>query len=321
MTTPSTTFTEIVTSTLRRHPAVINDAVSKHNALYRRLSQKKNIELVSGGYELVENLDYQNNGTYQRYSGYDSLDIAQSDVLTAAKYQWVQAAINVVSSGRELRMNSGEEAIFKLAKARLTNAMRTAANNMSTDMYSDGALANQMGGLQLLIQPDGTGNVGGIDAGTWSFWKNQFQEISGVASKSTIKSGMNSLWLNCVRGTDKPDLIVMTHDFFSYYWENLQDLQRYTQADEGMAGFTAVKFMTADVIFDDDPANFATTGETGYFINTDYLKLIVHRDANWTVAEDRMSVNQDATVIPLYWMGQLVTSNRARQGILIDQAS
>jgi hypothetical protein len=246
------------------------------------------------------------------------LNIAQSDVITAAKYEWVQAAINVVASGRELRMNSGEEAIFKLAKARMTNAMRTAANNMSTDMYSDGALANQMGGLQLLIQTNGQGTVGGIDAATWTFWRNQFLEIADNPSKTNIKGPMNQLWLECVRGTDKPDLIVMTHDLFSYYWENLQDLQRYTQADEGMAGFTAVKFMTADVIFDDDPTNFTTTGERAYFLNTNYLKLVVHRDANWTVAEERMSVNQDATVIPLYWMGQLVTSNRARQGILFD---
>jgi hypothetical protein len=318
MAIPSTTFTEMVTSTLRHHPSVVNDAVSKHNALYRRLSQKKNIELVSGGYELVENLDYQNNATYQRFSGFDTLNIGQSDVLTAAKYEWVQAAINVVASGRELLMNSGPEAIFKLSKARITNALRTAANNMSTDMYSNGGLQNQMGGLQLLIQPAGTGTVGGIDSGQWSFWQNQTQEIAGTSSKTTIKGGMDQLWLNCVRGTDKPDLIVMTHDFFSYYWENLQDLQRYMQADEGMAGFTAVKFMTADVIFDSDPTNFTTTGETGYFINTDYLKLVVHKDANWTVSEEKMSVNQDATVIPLYWMGQLVTSNRARQGILTD---
>src|SRR5690606_5980791 len=168
----------------------------------------------------------------------------------------------------------------------MKNALRTAANNMSTDIYSNGALPNQIGGMQLLIQSNGEGTVGGIDAGQWDFWKNQFHEIDGVASKSTIKGGMNQLWLKCVRGTDKPDLIVMTHDFFSYYWENLQDLQRYTQADEGMAGFTAVKFMTADVIFDDDPTNFATNGETGYFLNTDYIKLVAHRDANWTVSEE-----------------------------------
>jgi hypothetical protein len=286
--------------------------------LYRRLSQKKRINLVSGGYELVENLDYQNNQTYQRYSGYDTLNIGASDVLTAAKYEWVQAAINVVASGRELLMNSGPEAIFKLSKARITNALRTAANNMSTDMYSNGALANQMGGLQLLIQPAGTGTVGGIDSSQWSFWQNQTQEISGTSSKTTIKGGMDLLWLNCVRGSDKPDLIVMTHDFFSYYWENLQDLQRYMQADEGMAGFTAVKFMTADVVFDSDPTNFTTTGETAYFLNTDYIGLTVHKDANWTIADEKMSVNQDATVIPLYWMGQATTSNRARQGILTD---
>ena len=33
-----------------------------------------------------------------------------------------------------------------------------------------------------------------------------------------------------------------------------------------------------------------------------------------------MSVNQDAVVIPLLWMGNLVCSNRSLQGILIDEA-
>ena len=36
-------------------------------------------------------------------SGYDTLNSGQSDVLSAAKYDWVQSAVSVVASGRELR--------------------------------------------------------------------------------------------------------------------------------------------------------------------------------------------------------------------------
>ena len=55
-----------------------------------------------------------------------------------------------------------------------------------------------------------------------------------------------------------------------------------------------------------------------YFLNTKYLKLKVHKDANWSQEDDKVPVNQDAVVVPIYWMGQLVTSNRSLQGRLID---
>ena len=322
MPTPSTVFTEMVTTTLREHPTEIADNVSANNALYTRMKKKGNIKKLSGGYEIVRPLDYAENGTLQRYSGYDQLNISASDVLTAAKYDWVQMALNVVASGRELRMNAGANQLIDLAKARVKNAMRTAANYMTTDIYSSGSLSNQMGGLGLLIQSAGTGTVGGINSSTYSFLQNKYREMSGTGSwsKSTIKGDMNALWLNLVRGTDKPDLIVSTHDFYAAYWESLQDLQRYASADSATAGFQSLKFNTADVIFDDNATNFATTGETMYFLNTDYLELCVHKDADWSVQDDKVSVNQDAVVIPIYWQGQMTCSNRRLQGKLIDAA-
>jgi hypothetical protein len=320
MASPSATFTELVTSTLRNHPSEIADNVSQNNALWRYLKRKGKIDLEDGGYEIVRNLDYANNQTYQRYSGYDTLNIGASEVLTAAKYDWMQAAVNVTASGRELRMNSGDNAIFNLSKARLKNAVRTAANYMSIDVYSDGALTNQMGGLAYIIQANGEGTVGGINSTTWSFWQNQFLEATGtnLVTKANIKGYMNTLYLRLVRGADKPDLVVSSHDFFAMYWESLQDLQRYTNDNnEATAGFRALKYVDADVIFDSN-SNFATTAEKMYFLNTDYLGLVVHRDANWSQMDDKMSVNQDAVVIPMLWMGNLVCSNRSLQGILLD---
>ena len=316
MASPNSTFTEIVTTTLREHPNVIADNVSDHNALYRRLKTKGKIKKLDGGYEIVRPLDYAENATFQRYSGYDTLNISASDVLSAAKYSWVQSAVNVTASGLELRQNSGSNQIADLAKARLKNAMRTASNNMSVDLYSTGALTNQMGGLGHLIQTDGAGTVGGIVSSTYTFWKNQFVE-QGTPSKTTIKADMNTIWLRLVRGTDKPDLIVSTHDNYSYYEESLQDLQRYASADEGVAGFQSLKYKSADVIFDSND-NFATTGEKMYFLNTEYLELCVHRDANWTQLDDKMSVNQDAVVIPIISQHQLTCSNRSLQGVVFD---
>ena len=319
MASPSAVFTELVTSTLRNHPSEIADNVSQNNALWRYLKRKGKIDLEDGGYEIVRNLDYANNSTYQRYSGYDTLNIGQTQVLTAAKYDWMQAAVNVTASGRELRMNSGDNAIFNLSKAKLKNAVRTAANYMSIDVYSDGALTNQMGGLAYIIQANGQGTVGGINSTTYSFWRNQFLEATGtnLVTKANIKGYMNTLYLSLVRGADKPDLVVSSHDFFAMYWESLQDQQRYMTASEATAGFRALKYVDADVIFDSN-SNFSTTAEKMYFLNTDYLGLVVHRDANWSQMDDKVSVNQDAVVIPMLWMGNLVCSNRALQGILLD---
>lgn len=327
MATPSSTFTEMVTTTLRHTVGDVADNVSEHNALLRMLKEKGKIETVGGGYEIQVPLEYAENGTFQRYAGYEQLNTQASDVLTSAKYDWQQAAIHVTASGREVRMNSGKEAMIKLVKSRVKNAKNTAANNMSVDIYSDGTETNQIGGLAHLIQTDGGGTVGGIASATYTFWKNQFKEMTGtnlaaspsVANAASMKADMNSLWLSCVRGKDKPDLIMMTHDFYALFELGLQDQQRYANAKMAEAGFESLQYKTAPVVFDDN-TNFATSGEKAYFLNTDYLGLTQHREAQWSRDDEKTPVNQDAVVIPMYWMGNMTCSNRSLQGVLFDAA-
>lgn len=320
MPSPNAVFTELVTTTLREHPNEIADNVSRNNALHLYLKKRKNIlKEVDGGTEIVEPLDYAENANYQRYNGLEPLSIAESDVLSAAKFDWVQAAVNVVAAGRDIRINKGKNRIINLMKARTKNAMRTAANNQSLDMYSSGALTNQMGGLAHLIQTNGLGTVGGINAANYAFWANQFKEAAGTGPSYTdLKADMMDLWMLCVRGTDKVDLIVSTHDLYKVYWDQLSDQQRYRQSDGSVPDtFQQLKFQSADVIFDNND-NFTTTGERMYFLNTEYIKLRYHPDANWTPLEEKSSVNQDGVVVPIIWQGNMTTSNRARQGILFD---
>lgn len=319
MASPNSTFTELVTTTMRHHKKKVVDNVTKNNALLTLMKERGNIKTdAAGGYEIAIPLSYAENSTYQRYSGYDTLNIGASDVLSAAKYDWAQVALHVTASGREVKINNSQERMINLVKSRVDVAMATAANNMSIDIYSDGALTNQIAGLANIIQNDGTGTVGGIVSGTYTFWKNKFKEVSGTgATFATLKAAMNAEWLLQTRGADKPDLIVMSHDFYAIYEGGLQDLQRYADAKMASAGFEALRYKSASVIFDDN-TNFGTTAEKAYFLNTKYLYLMEHPEARWTEDDEKVPVNQDAVVVPIYWMGAMCTSNRSLQGVVID---
>ncbi|MBX4901655.1 phage major capsid protein [Rhizobium bangladeshense] len=318
---PSAVFTEMVSTTLRNSAKDVTDNVSKHNGLLAVLKKKGRFINLDGGTEIQIPLEYAENGTYQRFAGFDTLNVNGSDVITSAKYDWAQIAIHVVASGRELLMNSGKSKMVNLVKTKKANALKTAANNFSVDVYSDGSLANQIGGLAQIVQTNGQGTVGGIPSATWAFWRNKFREIAGsnAYTKDTLKSEFNNLWLPLNRGADKPDLVVLSHDFYSVYESGEQQLQRYMDEDMAKAGFANLKYKSATVIFDDN-TNFTTTAEKGYFLNTDYLYVAQHNEAQWTQDDEKKPVNQDATVIPYYWMGNLVCSNRSLQGVLLDAA-
>ncbi|WP_431321671.1 phage major capsid protein [Rhizobium sp. YTU87027] len=321
MATPSSIFSEMVSTTLRNSAKDVADNVSKHNALLNVLKEKGRIIDLDGGYEIQIPLEYGENGTYTRYGGFDTLNTDASDIVTSAKYDWAQIALHVVASGAEIRKNSGRSQMINLVKTKKSNALKTAANNFSIDVYSDGSLANQIGGLAQIIQTNGQGTVGGIDSATWTFWRNKFREIAGsnAYTSATLKQEFNALWLQLNRGADKPDLIVLSHDFYSVYEAGEQQLQRYMDEKKAQAGFVGLKYKTADVIFDDN-ANFTTTAEKGYFLNTDYLYVAQHKEAKWSQDEEKKPVNQDAVVIPYYWMGNMVSSNRSLQGVLLDAA-
>lgn len=321
MASPNATFTEIVSTTLRNHKAEFADNVSKHNALYRRL-KKKGLVTLDGGYEIVKPLEYAENATYQRYSGYDLLNVSASDVLSAAKFDWKQQAVHVTASGLELRNNSGKSRIINLAKSRMKNAMNTFKNNLSIDIYSDGTTTNQINGLQALISNAGTGTVGGIVSGTFTFWKNIVQSAAAplqgggaiTPGATTMESLMLPLWMRLTRGSDSPDTVVSAENYFSFYEQGLTPLKRYMSDEQAQGGFISLKYKSADVFFETSGSGIPTSSM--YFINTDYLEMFVHQDANLTTLDDKTSVNQDAVVMPIINQCNLAVSNRSLQGIL-----
>lgn len=317
-----TVFTELVSTTYRNHKKEVADAVSNHNALFRRITQKGRLRREDGGLSIVCPLEYAENGTYTRYSGYDPLNVQASDVLSAAEFPWRQVSVNVAASGLEIRSNAGENRIVNLVKTKIKNAQKSMANGLAQDFYSAGSLSNQVGGLQALIADAGTGTVGGIDSSAFSFWQNVVQSAASplqgggaiTPGSGTIESLMLPLWLRLTRGTDTPDLIVADETYYTFFEQSQTSLKRYAPDDDGQAGMVAMKYKTADVFHDTSASGIPSAHM--YFVNTDYLEVVVHQDADMEILPELRSINQDAVVVPVIWQGNLAVSNRKLQGLV-----
>jgi hypothetical protein len=324
---PSATMTELVTTTLRNRSGELADNVTKNNALLKKLRGKGRVKPVSGGRTIVQEIAFAENGTFKRYSGYETVNIAPSETFTAAEYNYAQAAVAVSISGLEMLMNSGGEAILDLLEERINNAAITLTNNIALDCYSDGTAdgGRQIGGLQLLIASNPTtGTVGGIDRSTTigSFFRNK--KFSGVTdggaavSATNIQGYMNKLFLSQVRGADQPDLIVADNNYYNFYWQSLQAIQRFgSDNDSASIGFNSLKYKGADVVYDGGIGGGAPSNIM-YFLNTNYLFFRPHRDRNFVpIGDDRQSVNQDAMVKLIGFAGNMTMNNASLQGVLI----
>jgi hypothetical protein len=335
-------LSEIVTTTLRNRTGELADNMSRNNAALLRLTRRGNAKPFSGGRTIVQELNYADNQTFQWYSGYQTLNIAPSQVFSAAEYPIRQAAVAVSISGLEELQNSGEEAIIDLLESRIMNAEDTFMNGLSQGVYGDGTVTNSVGGLQLLVATSpATGTVGGIDRSQWQFWRNQTWSAATdggvVLSSASILQQMDALWVKLIRGRDFPDLIIYDNVMYRYYLNALQAIQRIqtenAAPDMAEAGFQSLKYMNADVVLDggfqgfsSDPLPPQTSGgtavggtpsTTGYFLNTKYIFWRPHARRNMVPLDpDRFSVNQDAMVRLIGWAGNMTVSNSFLQGVL-----
>tara|TARA_R110002012_G_scaffold67699_3_gene176310 strand:+ start:128 stop:1093 length:966 start_codon:yes stop_codon:yes gene_type:complete len=312
-------ISDILATTIESRTRQIADNVTKNNAILMKLEGKGKIKTFSGGSKIMQELSFAENTNGGWYSGYDILPVGVSDVISAAEFNIKQAAVPVVISGLEMLQNAGREKMIDLLDARLTVAESTLANLISGGLYSDGTGAGgkEIDGLDAAIPLDPTtGTYGGIDRATWTFWRNKFVDAA-AADPTTIQGLFNDLWVQQVRGTDRPDLIMVDNVVWSTYTESLQAQQRFTSPETGNLGFPTLKYMDADVCLDGGIGGFCPAG-TAFFLNTDYLHYRPHSNRNMVPLSPnrRYATNQDAEVQILAWAGNLTTSGAQFQGRL-----
>jgi hypothetical protein len=244
------------------------------------------------------------------------LPTAPQDVISAAEYDFKQLAVPIVISGLEQLQNSGKEALIDLMESRINVAEATMENILTDGLYSDGAGfgGKEIAGLDAAISvTPAAGTYGGIVRNNWTFWRNKYTAIT--ITGANVQTQMNAMWASLVRGSNRPDLILMDSLFWGFYVASLQAQQRFSSPSVGNLGFPTLKFMDCDVVLDGGIGGFAAAS-TAYFLNTKYLHFRPHSRRNMVPLSPnrRYSTNQDAEVQILAWAGNMTSSGLQFQG-------
>lgn len=324
-------LSELITTTERNRTGKLKDNVTNNNAATYCAKRYGGIEEVDGGRVLIEEMEYAENSTFQRYQGAQQLNVGFNTTLTAAQFEPKQFAAAVVINGRELRQNSGKEGIIKLLASRMKVAEKTLANNYNGDFLSDGAADSglQIGGLKLLIAKVPTNTVGGINRSLSSgaFFRNyKLQPSVDIVGGTTtgpanIKQYYTKVLVNITRGTDKPHVILAGNTHYESMMTAMQAIQYNTDPKLAEAGFDNIKYRGIPVVLGGGKSfggEALVPDDLSYFVNFDYLKLKIYRGANMEPLPEVQSINQDAKVQLIVWMGNATMSNGGLQAVLFD---
>ena len=293
----------------KRLPGLI-DGFFKANPLAARLLQKNNIK-EDGGKDIRQRIIYTRKpgGSYQ---GLDTFDTSKKESRTEMVFNWKQYYVDVTIDGLSMLQNAGDSQISDLVQDEMDEAEMSAPDYIGEDVFGDGSGngGKAITGLRAALD-DGTtyATYGGIT-------RSSTANTPGLAVKGNVSttattfslSQMNTYFGTAVIGNRKPDLIVTTQTLWNKWWERAQPAQRFGPGDSrGMLasiGFSTIEFNGAEVVVDGHcPASSV------HFLNTDFIKMVIHSKRMWEPTGWKYPTNQDAAIQQLLWAGELVVQS------------
>jgi len=291
------TYNQISAITEKKWLPKMYDAIFDSNPLLQRL-KKKSYEKLDGGTSIMVPLNYAQTTAGGWYSGADTLDTTDNDVITAAEYSWRQLYVNISIKRDDELKNSGDAAMLNFVKNKVMIAESTMADLLGSSLFNAGTDPKAIGGLRFLIATSGT--IGGIDAATYSWWQGQVDSSTTTLSISAMQTQYNAAMVD----SRKPTVVVATRANYNRYYNLLQPQQRFMDSDTAKGGFESLMFNGVPVISDSHvPANHM------FMLNENELHLCVHKQEDMRFEPFVKPVSQNLKVGKVYWMGNLASSN------------
>lgn len=307
-------FDALSATTYKNYRRTLADNIMKKVSLLAWLRKAGQIERREGGIKLVEPLLYGLNNTFTTYRGYDVLPNTPQTGITAAEYDWKKAAVSITISRDEEMQNSGESRIINLLKSKIQQAEKTFQLKLDEMMFGDGTGngGRDFSGLNAYITTSPS-TAGGIDGATNSWWDNVRDTCPNFATDGL--KYMRSVYNQCTREGDEPKVLITHRLVFEAYESMLTTIERinYSKGKElaGDLGFETLMFKGKPIMWD-----YYAPALTIFFVNSDYLKLVIDPRYDFEMSEWRVPVNQMAKVAYITTCGELVCSNRQVQGRL-----
>lgn len=307
-------FDSIATTTLRAVRREMADNIFKANPTVFFLLANGRVEVVSGGTHIDEPLKYAVNGTVKSYQGYEKLNIAPTEEMTTARYNWRQFAGSITMNGLEMDViNDGAEAIFNLMRNKVEVLEESMTQYLDEIIHADRTTkisGKDFLGLDELVEDvvgSSQGTRGGIDPTVHTWWQTKFKS----GSLANLSSDMRNFYNTCSRGISKPDYITTTYAVYEAYEDQNAGKQRVMDNRLLDVGFENLRFKGATIV----PNENCIAGNM-YFLNTRYLRLKIHRNRNFTMTPFMRPVDQDAKTAQILVAGNMTMNNARFQGCM-----
>lgn len=304
----------MLSTTLKKYRGELVDQIHGSNAVFFALKKAGAIVEETGGERISVPLMYGKNDTAKSYSGYEALDVTPQEGIDRAEFNWKQYSASIAISGEEQRKNSGsKEKLIDILDARTKQARMSLQDKLVAGLFSDGTGngGKDLTGLEAMVLANGT--YGGIDGGTYTWWAANVDSTDEALDVADMRTIFNS---SSKGGKNTPNLIVTTQTLFEKYESTLTATAGFHTPSLGTknlgdAGFQTLEFKGVPVVWDE-----ACPAETMYFLNTEHMKLVVHKDANFSTSDFVKPENQDALIAQILWMGNLICDRRKSFGAL-----
>lgn len=281
-----------------------------------RLSKGRGFKGLGGGDFITGPIEYALNASIASYNDDDIISTTRNDVFDRYEYQWTEYAGSVVLSDLERDRNAGEGQVFALFPAKLENAKMSFREKLNSHIHTAQTGTNIEGLPDLVSATPTSGSVGGIDRGSYSFWRNQ--QTAGTQTTSAfdnLRAAMRSIYNLCSNGVgdQHPTFAVTTRTVFEGYDGLLLANERFTDKSSGDGDFKneVLKFKGALVSYDNDCGSGLL-----YFLNPRFLKLIYKTGAWMKMIPSTRPSNQTIEVNLIRTMCQLIATNPRRLGVV-----
>jgi hypothetical protein len=313
----------ILSTALKKYRKTLTDNIHQSNAVWLKLKEDGALKEEDGGERIVEPLMYGKNTTAGAYDGYESLDTTPQTGIDSAEFNWKQYSVSISISGKEERQNAGTSRIVNLLEAKIKQAEMSLTEELSEGLFSDGTAdgGKVLTGLDAMVSNSGV--YGGINSALHTWW----QAGVDTASEALALDDMRVAWNTAsIGGRDVPNLIVTSQTLFQKYEGFFTQVGTESIGTSFMtpskgtkqladAGFQTLAFKGAPIVWDEQ-----CPSDRMYFLNTNHMKLVVHKDANFETTDFVKPENQDARVAQVLFMGNL-TCNRRKSFYLLDNRS
>jgi hypothetical protein len=323
---------DILSSTLRIVKDQEVDNLFKSTPLLEQIRAKGGVEEVDGGSTVDRPLILAEHSSITQLStGYEPVSLAVADAMRNASYNFCSFVAPIVITKVEELANKGDRAIVKIAEARLKSVMgmlkrefekqaiagsSTVLSDMSTlngGASTTGFFDNAAFGFQ------NTNTVGGIAKGSFL---TSYQNQRTDAAPSLSIADLTDLYIQCqiFSPTSAPNLILSSPNMYKAYKQLLFAQEFYMKETVLDGGRLALAFNGALMYVDPFlPVTIAGPNTiSAYFLNTDYLKLVVDKDANFELSDFESVSGYASRSAQIMTRAQLVVDHLACQCLLVN---